>query len=211
MTNTSRNATGEPEKFLAAAARSADARPAIERLKTRAHSEGLVEIVYATMDSPFGELMVARTDRGLVRTSLPNYEHGSALDELAWSVSPRIIESKARLDDVRRELDRYFEGKLREFKVPLDWRLIDGFQTGVLQATAAIPYGQTRSYGEVAAEAGNPRAYRAAGTALGKNPLAPLIPCHRVLQAGGKVGNYGGGPEMKRKLLTMEGALSDEG
>jgi methylated-DNA-[protein]-cysteine S-methyltransferase len=77
----------------------------------------------------------------------------------------------------------------------------------VLHETAKLPYGVTSSYGEVAARAGNPRAYRAAGTALGRNPIPLVVPCHRVLQSGGGIGEYGGGPEMKEWLLRMEGAV----
>ena len=116
--------------------------------------------------------MIAQTDRGVVKISFGRESTGEVVEELAWSVSPRIMESPARLDAVRRELDRYFEGRLDRFTVPLDWRLIHGFQTKVLRATAAIPYGETRSYGEVAAEAGNPRA----PTARRAPPWA-AIPC----------------------------------
>jgi methylated-DNA-[protein]-cysteine S-methyltransferase len=180
---------------------------ALERFRARAADEGLLDVAYAEVDSPFGTMLVAGTERGLVRTSLPAYPSEDVLAELSLTVSPRLLESPARLDEVRRQLDDYFEGRLERFSVDLDWRLVRGFQTRVLRATAAIPFGQTRSYTEVAEEAGNPRAYRAAGTALGRNPLAPVVPCHRVIQAGGDIGNYGGGPEMKRALLALEGAL----
>lgn len=184
-----------------------DPAAAIERFAARAEVEGLIDVTYATVASPHGDLLVASTEQGVVRISLPRYPVDAVLDELAQLVSPRLIERPAGLDDVRRELDAYFEGRLKRFRSKLDRRLISGFQRDVLKATAAIPYGQTRSYGEVAEAAGRPRAFRAAGTALGRNPLAPIIPCHRVLQAGGKIGNYGGGPELKLKLLTLEGAL----
>jgi len=194
-------------RMLKEAAEAADLDAARERFVTRAQSEGLIEVAYATVDSPFGVMLVAATDAGLVRTGLPNTREEDLLAELSVTVSPNILEAPGRLDDVRRELEAYFEGGLDRFSVALDWRLIHGFQTRVLRATAAIPYGETRSYGEVAEEAGNPRAYRAAGSALGRNPLAPIVPCHRVVQSGGRVGNYGGGPEMKRALLRLEGAL----
>ncbi|MGA8217217.1 MAG: methylated-DNA--[protein]-cysteine S-methyltransferase, partial [Solirubrobacterales bacterium] len=105
-------------------------------------------------------------------------------------------------------LDEYFEGRRDHFEVPVDWALTPaGFQSRALHAVARIPYGETRTYGEIAKGAGNPRAYRAAGTACGRNPIPLIVPCHRVLQSGGGVGNYGGGPEMKRALLDLEGAL----
>jgi methylated-DNA-[protein]-cysteine S-methyltransferase len=178
-----------------------------ERLLARAESEGLVDVAYATMDSPYGELLVAATDRGVVKLSLPNYAAEDALEQIAAGVSPRILEAPKRLDPVRRELDSYFEGKLRDFSAKVDWRLAHGFADRVLHVVASIPYGQTLSYGEVAEEAGNPRAFRAAGTACGLNPVPLIVPCHRVVQAGGKPGNYGGGPEMKLGLLELEGAL----
>ena len=93
--------------------------------------------------------------------------------------------------------------------MPVDWALAHGFTERILHVVARIPYGKTLSYGEIAEEAGNPRAFRAAGTACGANPVPLIVPCHRVVQAGGKPGNYGGGPEMKRALLELEGALPD--
>lgn len=189
-----------------------DLERATRALAARAESEGLLEVGYALVDSPFGEMLVAATDRGVVKLALPS--HGddelrpdSVLDELATVISPRILEAPARLDPARRELDAYFEGKLKRFGVPVDWRLSRGFTDKVLHQVARIPYGRTLSYGEVAAKAGNPRAFRAAGTACGANPVPLIVPCHRVVQASGDPGNYGGGPEMKRALLELEGVL----
>jgi methylated-DNA-[protein]-cysteine S-methyltransferase len=181
----------------------------------RAEDEGLVDVAYTTVDSPFGEILVAGTDRGIVRVAFPHRKGETTrdwealLEEIATVISPRIMEAPARLDPVRRELDAYFEGKLRDFSVPLDWRLTKGFQGKAIHQIARIPYGKTISYGELAARAGNPRAFRAAGTACGANPLPPIVPCHRVLPSGGGVGNYGGGPEMKRALLELEDALPE--
>lgn len=180
---------------------------ATERLLSRAEKEGLVEVAYATMDSPFGELLLAATDRGIVKLALPNQDPDEALSRIAATISPRVLEEPQRLDRARRELDAYFEGKLTEFDVPVDWRLAKGFADRVLHQVARIPYGKTLSYGEVAAKAGNPRAFRAAGTACGINPVPLIVPCHRVIQSGGKPGNYGGGPEMKLRLLELEGSL----
>lgn len=180
-----------------------------ERLLARADSEGLIDVAYATMDSPYGELLVAATERGVVKLSLPNYTAEYALEQVAAGVSPRILESPKRLDPVRRELDSYFEGKLERFSSKVDWTLAHGFTDRVLHTVARIPYGRTLSYGEVAEKAGNPRAFRAAGTACGANPVPLIVPCHRVVQAGGKPGNYGGGAAMKLALLEMEGALPE--
>ncbi len=187
----------------------ADAAEAAERLVARADAEGLVDVAYSSFDSPLGTGYVAATERGIISISLPTFGGESFLDHLT-EVSPRVLEVPRRLDPARRELDEYFEGRRREFGLELDWRLVRSeFATRILRETARVPYGATTSYGEVAALAGNPRAFRAAGTALGHNPIPIVVPCHRVLRAGGVLGNYGGGPEMKKFLLRLEGALAE--
>jgi methylated-DNA-[protein]-cysteine S-methyltransferase len=180
----------------------------IERLAERAASDGLLDVAYATADSPIGTVVVAATPRGLVRLSLPGERLDDVLGELAARLSPRILEHPARLDEARRELEQYFEGRRHDFELPLDWTLSSpGFRRKVLRATARIPYGETATYAEMAVAAGSPNAYRAAGSALGSNPIPLVVPCHRVLQSGGKIGNYGGGPAMKEFLLRLEGAI----
>ena len=179
-----------------------------ERLAARANEEGLVDIAYATVDTPLGTGLVAATPKGLVRVALPNERVEEVLVRLAEDLSPRVLEFPARLDEARRELDEYFEGRRHRFELPLDWRLSHpGFYRRVLRATARVPFGDVITYGEAAQRAGNSRAFRAAGTALGSNPIPIIVPCHRVIRAGGEIGNYGGGPEMKRFLLQLEGAL----
>jgi methylated-DNA-[protein]-cysteine S-methyltransferase len=199
-----------PEDLIRSAARpSADAAAAAaRRFAERAERDGLVEVAYATMGSPFGELMLAATDRGIVTLNLPNYGRDVSLERIALEISPAILESPKRLDPVRRELDEYFEGKRTSFDVDVDWRLVHGFQEKVLRATHKVPFGRTLTYGEIAQKAGNAKAHRAAGTALGRNPIPLIVPCHRITRAGGVPGNYGGGPEMKRALLELEGSLS---
>jgi methylated-DNA-[protein]-cysteine S-methyltransferase len=178
-----------------------------QRFTERADREGLVEIAYATFDSPVGTCRLAATDRGIVSVALPNFSEEDFLAQLG-GLSVRILELPARLDEARRELDQYFAGERRKFDLALDWRLVGhGFAGRVLRETAKLPYGVTATYGDVAGKAGNPRAYRAAGTALGHNPIPIVVPCHRVLRAGGVLGNYGGGPELKAYLLSLEGAL----
>ena len=120
-----------------------------------------------------------------------------------------MLEAPARLDEARRELDLYFEGRLRDFDLPLDWQLSKDFRRRALRAVARIPYGETRSYTQVATSAGNERAVRAAGTACGSNPIPIVVPCHRVLRTGGGLGGYGGGLPMKQALLGLEGALDE--
>jgi methylated-DNA-[protein]-cysteine S-methyltransferase len=179
---------------------------AASRLAERAAAEGLADVSYTAADSPFGSLLVAATRRGLVRLAFPEEEIDSVLERLARRVSPRIVEAPAPLDPVRRELEEYFAGRRRGFELPLDWSLIGPFGRKVLRVTSAIPYGGVLSYAEVAAEAGSPRGSRAAGNALGSNPIPIVIPCHRVLRSGGALGGYGGGVERKRWLLELEGA-----
>lgn len=187
----------------------ADAADAAARLSRRADREGLADVAYATYESPLGTGHVAATERGVVSVGLPNLSLETFLEQIAAGVSPRILELPSRLDAARRELSQYFEGSRREFELELDWRLVrGGFYGRVLRETARLPFGATSTYGEVAARAGNARAYRAAGTALGSNPIPIVVPCHRVLRSGGLIGDYGGGPAMKEFLLRLEGAIT---
>jgi methylated-DNA-[protein]-cysteine S-methyltransferase len=179
------------------------------RLNQLAEAEGLIDVGYARADSPFGTLLVAATPRGLVRLAYEYERLEDVLEELAEALSPRILEAPARLDAVRRELEEYCEGKRDRFDIPVDWALVTpGFSRRVLQATAKVPYGSVSTYGEVARRAGSPRAARAAGNALGSNPVPIVVPCHRVIRSGGDLGGYGGGgPKRKAFLLHLEGAV----
>ena len=201
--------TKDPEQVLRELAANSDrlAADLAAGFAERAAGEGLLDVAYASTDSPFGPIMLAATPRGLVRVGLPNEDSDHFLAVLAQRVSPRVLEAPSRLDEARRELDLYFEGRLDEFDLPLDWQLSHGFRRKVLRQTARIPYGQTRSYKEMAQRAGSPRAVRAAGSALGSNPIPIVVPCHRVLRTGGALGGYGGGLELKQALLRLEGAL----
>ncbi|MES1193534.1 MAG: methylated-DNA--[protein]-cysteine S-methyltransferase [Solirubrobacterales bacterium] len=176
---------------------------AAARFATQAHPD----VAYAVVDSPIGALVVATTPRGLVRLAYEDFNGGldKVLDSLAAKLSPRILENPARLDDVRRELDEYFDGKRPTFDLPIDWALYSDFGRRVLQATAAIPFGQTASYGDVARTAGNPKASRAAGRALGANAIPIIVPCHRVIGTSGKLTGYTGGMHRKEALLRLEG------
>jgi methylated-DNA-[protein]-cysteine S-methyltransferase len=184
-----------------------DAAGAAVRLRAHIADQRLADIVYGEVDSPFGVLHAAVTKRGLVRLAFPEEPEDDFLQELADKLSPRIVAGDAALDRVKRELDEYFAASRRRFELGLDWVLITPFAKRVLRKTAAIPYGGHLSYAEVAAEAGSPRGARAAGNALGSNPIPIVIPCHRVLHSGGGLGGYGGGLERKRYLLELEGAL----
>ncbi|HMG42307.1 MAG TPA: methylated-DNA--[protein]-cysteine S-methyltransferase [Acidimicrobiales bacterium] len=176
----------------------------LDSVNRRAEAEGLVDVAWTVTDSPVGHLTLAATPSGLVRLSFG--DDGQAIDDLARQVSPRVLRSPGRLDGVRRQLDEYFEGQRHDFDVPLDWQLSRGFRRTVLGELVQVPYGQTVSYKELAERAGNPKASRAAGTAMATNPIAIVVPCHRCLRTGGDLGGYGGGLEAKAWLLHLEGA-----
>ena len=180
------------------------------RTAARAADEGLADLAYAQVDTPVGRLVAVTTARGLARLAyeLENGGLDAVLEDLAARLSPAIVEAPARLDDVRRELDEYFDGRRRDFDLALDWALVrTPFSAGVLHAAAAIPFGATSTYREIAAAAGSPGAFRAAGNALGSNPIPIVVPCHRVLASGGGLGGYTGGLDRKRRLLAIEGGM----
>ncbi len=178
---------------------------AAARLAAEAERRGLLDVAYATVDSPLGALYAAGTARGLVMLAYGDVPLDERLERLAREVSPRILEAPARLDPVRRQLDEYFAGRRREFELPVDWSPLRGYTREVLRRTAEIPYGEASSYAEIAYRAGSPRGWRAAGNALGSNPMPIVVPCHRVLASSGKIGGYTGGVDRKRFLLGLEG------
>jgi methylated-DNA-[protein]-cysteine S-methyltransferase len=176
------------------------------RLERAAEADGLLDVAYTTVDSPVGPLLLAATPQGLVRVAYDVEDHDRVLDALARRLSPRVLRAPGRLATAARELDEYFGGRRREFDLPLDMSLSKGFRQLVQRHLPEIGYGQTRTYGQVAALVGNPRAVRAVGTACATNPLPVVVPCHRVLKADGTPGGYVGGQEAKVTLLTLEAA-----
>jgi methylated-DNA-[protein]-cysteine S-methyltransferase len=176
----------------------------LEVVRERAAAEGLLDVAYATTDSPFGTLLLAKTPQGLVRIGLPNEDPDELLADLAGRISPRVLEAPAGLDEERRELEDYFAGRRRAFELPIDWQLSHGFLLRARQGIVAIPYGETRTYTDLARGAGNERAVRAAGSACSRNPIPLVVPCHRVLRSDGSLGGYAGGLGMKEKLLDLE-------
>lgn len=176
------------------------------RLGQAAEAEGLLDVAYTTIDSPVGTLLLAATPRGLVRVAYDVENHDRVLSALSRRLSPRVLRAPARLDPAARELGEYFSGRRRAFDLPLDLSLSSGFRQLVQRHLPEIGYGQTRTYGQVAALVGNPRAIRAVGTACATNPLPVVVPCHRVLRADGTPGGYIGGPGAKQALLRLEGA-----
>lgn len=195
-------------KRLAPAAGSASkSRLATGALADRAAGEGLIDVAVATMDSPIGELFVAVTRRGLVSIAFEDEHRNEVLDRLTRVVSPRVLEAAAPTDETRRELEEYFRAERRRFGLRIDRRLIGEFAWSVLRATSRIGYGELATYGEIAARIDRPQAARAVGRALGSNPIPIVIPCHRVVGAGGSLTGYAGGLPRKQTLLRMEGSF----
>ena len=174
-------------------------------LHRAAEAQGLVDVAWTTTDSPIGPLLLAATDDGLVKVSFHDVE--ASLDELARRVSPRVLHAPSRLDEPRRQLDEYFAGDRRRFELPLDRSLSHGFRRRVLEELVKVGYGEVTSYQQLAARVGHPGASRAVGTAMATNPIPIVQPCHRVLRSGGALGGYGGGLDVKRRLLQLEGVL----
>jgi methylated-DNA-[protein]-cysteine S-methyltransferase len=170
-----------------------------------ADREGLVDVAIATIDSPIGTLSLAATPAGLVRVGFPR-ERDDFAEELASSLSPRVVQLPSRLDLARRQLDEYFEGRRRRFDLDVDLALARGFRRLVLERLYdTVGFGETLSYMQLAERAGNPRASRAVGSAMATNPVPIVVPCHRVVRSGGQLGGYGGGLDVKRYLLALEG------
>ncbi len=176
------------------------------RLEVAADRDGLVDVAYTTIDTPVGSLLLAATDRGLVRVAYASQDHDTVLADLAARVSPRVLRAPQRLDAATREIDEYFAGQRTEFDLPLDRSLSSGFRLTVQRHLSRIGYGRTESYGDVARIVGNPKAVRAVGSACATNPLPVVVPCHRVLRSDGSLGGYAGGTEAKATLLELEHA-----
>ncbi len=198
--------TPSPSQMLDSLLRGDDR--ALERLHGRlvaaATDTDLLDVAYRELDSPIGPLLVAATPVGLVRLAFCSEDRDEVLGSLAARVSPRVLRAPARLDAAARELEEYFAGRRRDFDVPVDLRLARGFRFEVLGALCAIAYGRTRSYAEIAAATGRPRAVRAVGSACATNPVPLVVPCHRVVRSDGSIGQYGGGSDAKRFLLDLE-------
>jgi methylated-DNA-[protein]-cysteine S-methyltransferase len=177
-----------------------------DRLVRDAETAGLLDVAYRTIDTPVGTLLLAATTRGLVRVAYEREDHAKVLERLASEISPRVLHAPARLDAAAREIDEYFAGRRQAFDLPLDFSLSRGFRRMVLTRLPAIGYGQTASYAAIATAAGNPKAVRAAGTACATNPLPVVVPCHRVVRSDGSIGQYVGGADAKKALLTLEAA-----
>jgi methylated-DNA-[protein]-cysteine S-methyltransferase len=176
------------------------------RFRDAAARENLLDVAYDLIDTPVGQLLVAATERGLCRIAY-DAEPEQELDRLAQTFGVRVLRSAKPIDDARRELDEYFDGKRQQFELAVDVALLAEFNRQVLQELARVPYGDVVTYGELAARVDRPRAARAVGTVMNRNPLPIVLPCHRVIGANGKLVGYAGGLERKEALLRLEGAL----
>jgi methylated-DNA-[protein]-cysteine S-methyltransferase len=178
-----------------------------ERFRAAAADAGLLDVAYDVFeDTPVGPLLVGVTDRGLARISF-DADPERQLEELARLYGPRVLRSRRPLQHIHRELDEYFEGRRHEFDLELDLRAAPEFHRRVLTELARVEYGHTTTYGTLATKAGNPRAARAVGTVMNRNPVPIVLPCHRVVGANGSLTGYGGGLDRKEWLLRLEGAI----
>jgi methylated-DNA-[protein]-cysteine S-methyltransferase len=176
-----------------------------EKLADSAVADGLADALFATASSPVGDLLVVVSREGVCRIGFGDEDIDEVLSEVADGLGPRILRSAAHTRMVTDQLEAFFSGG-EEFDLPVDFSLVrSAFQRRVLDALGDVPLGQVTTYREIADDIGHPRAARAVGTALGRNPIPIVVPCHRVLPSGGGVGGYGGGPDRKRYLLTLEG------
>ena len=198
---------GEPDlsALLAATAAGPEVLQRLHRrLEEGAARDQLLDIAYRTIDTPIGSLLLAATEKGLLRVAYESEDHEKVLDILAVKLSPRILHAPQRLEEAAREIEQYFAGARRKFDLSLDLSLSSGFRQLVQRHLPEIAYGQTQSYAQVAQLVGNPRAVRAVGSACATNPLPVVIPCHRVLRSDGKLGGYIGGLAAKSALLNLE-------
>ena len=177
------------------------------RFREAAARDGLLDVRYELHDSPVGTLLVAVSGRGLCGIS---YDPERELDRLARDFGARVLRVPNAADDARRQLDEYFERRRRRFDLELDLSASQPFARHVLAELGRVPFGETTTYGTLAARAGKPRAARAVGTVMNRNPLPIVLPCHRVIGATGALTGYAGGLDRKRLLLSLEGALPPE-
>ncbi|HXV35096.1 MAG TPA: methylated-DNA--[protein]-cysteine S-methyltransferase [Gaiellaceae bacterium] len=176
------------------------------RFRDAAAAEGLLDVAYDFTDSPVGRLLVAASERGICRISF-DPEPERELEALARAFGARVLRTPGPVDDLRRELDEYFEGARREFDLQVDLSPLPGFQRSVLEELVRVPYGHVDTYGGLAQRIGKPRAARAVGGALNRNPVPIVVPCHRIVGASGSLVGYAGGLERKETLLGLEGAI----
>jgi methylated-DNA-[protein]-cysteine S-methyltransferase len=176
-----------------------------QRFRDAAAAEGLLDVGFDVFDSPVGELLVAATPRGVCRISYDSDPEAQA-ESLARAYGVRVLRAPRAVDDLKRELDEYFDGKRVEFDLALDLTAAADFTRDVLGELARVPFGEVTTYGHLAAQVGRPRAARAVGTVMNRNPIPIVLPCHRVVGSTGSLVGYAGGLDRKEQLLRLEGA-----
>lgn len=176
------------------------------RFRDAALALDLIDVGFDIVESPIGSLFVAASSRGLAAISFDS-DPDDQLERLARIAGPAVLRSPRSVDAARRELDEYFAGRRRVFDLSLDLRALPPFTVSVLHELARVPYGETTTYGTLAARVGRPRAARAVGTVMNRNRIPIVLPCHRVVGASGDLVGYAGGLERKTALLELEGAL----
>jgi methylated-DNA-[protein]-cysteine S-methyltransferase len=179
-----------------------------ESFRDAAAAEGLLDVAYDFADTPVGAVLVAASDAGVCRISY-DPEPERILDELARGFGVRVLRSARPVDPVRRQLDEYFAGKRTVFDVDVDLRTSAEFSRRVLERLGKVPHGEVTTYGALAKAVGRPRAARAVGTVMNRNPIPIVLPCHRVVGSNGSLVGYAGGLDRKRLLLSLEGALDE--
>lgn len=180
----------------------------LTRVAAAAVAEGSADVTYGTTETPLGTLLVAQTGAGVCRVAFAEEDDEEVLRHLAATISPRVVHSEAALRPVLDSVNAYLAGESSRLDVPVDMCLVrSGFGLKVLGALQRVRPGEITTYGELAGEIGHPGAARATGTALGRNPIPIIVPCHRVLPGSGGIGGYGGEPWRKQKLLELEGVL----
>jgi methylated-DNA-[protein]-cysteine S-methyltransferase len=175
------------------------------RFREAAVALDLVDMGFDVVDTPIGPLFVAASTRGLAAISFES-DPDDQLERLARIAGPAVLRSPKSVDVARRELDEYFAGRRRVFDLALDLRALPTFTVSVLHELARVPYGETTTYGALAAAVGRPRAARAVGTVMNRNRIPIVLPCHRVVGSSGALVGYAGGLDKKTTLLELEGA-----
>jgi len=175
------------------------------RFREAAANEGLLDVGFDVVDSPVGALLLAATPRGVCRISYDADPEAQA-ERLARVYGPRVLRAPRAVDGAKRELDEYFDGRREAFDVSVDLTGAADFTRDVLRELAQVPFGEVTTYGQLAARVGRPRAARAVGTVMNRNPIPIVLPCHRVVGSTGSLVGYAGGLDRKEQLLRLEGA-----
>ncbi|HKG11339.1 MAG TPA: methylated-DNA--[protein]-cysteine S-methyltransferase [Gaiellaceae bacterium] len=175
------------------------------RFREAAAYEGLLDVGFDVVDSPVGALLLAATPRGVCRISYDADPEAQA-ERLARVYGPRVLRAPRAVDGAKRELDEYFHGRREAFDLSVDLTGAAEFTRDVLRELARVPFGEVTTYGQLAARVGRPRAARAVGTVMNRNPIPIVLPCHRVVGSTGSLVGYAGGLDRKEQLLKLEGA-----